>query len=74
MVAGLFALLGRAMQLWDPRIRIPGNPSPGLPSPHTLLSELSVCGSSLEAREGCACTRVLGHCRASPAHMHVHVH
>lgn len=53
------------MQLWEPRIRIPGNPSPGLPSPHSLLSELSVCGSSLEAWEGCVCPHVLGRRRPS---------
>ena len=45
MVAGLFALPGWTMQLQGPRIRIPGNCSPGLHSPHTLLSELSVCGT-----------------------------
>lgn len=68
VVAGLFAPAGRATKLWEPHIRIPGNCSPGLPSPHTLLSELSVCGSSLEAWEGCAHTHVLGQCiRDTPA-------
>ena len=71
VIAGLFALPGRAMKLWEPHVRIPGNCSPGLPSPHTLLSELSVCGSSLEAWEGCAHTHVLGQCRASPTHLPV---
>lgn len=65
VVTGLFALPGRTMQLRGPHIRILGNCSPGLRSPHTLLSELSVCGSSLESWEGCTHTRVLGQCEAS---------
>lgn len=74
MVADLFKLPGQTRQPQGPHIHIPGNCSPGLPSPYTLPSELSVCGSSPESWERCTRTRVLGQCRASLTWLHVCVH